>query len=164
MATKTDTAPSAAPRTTTNWKAFQDAGLIPVAVKCQAYHPTHLQDTSCHTKILPTAENIKRHTAAEHGGAFAFYLRKTDGRPAKFWEELMTSGLEATDFRCGTCKGELRFHPSSFLAHLKGHRGVTRQAYAEIMRDQPKSMGMVEVTVGDTAAMQPEETDEYESI
>jgi hypothetical protein len=161
---KSDTAPSAAPRTTTNWKAFQDAGLVPVAVKCQAYHPIHLNDVSCHTKVPFSAENLQRHTAMEHGGAFQIYLRKTDGRPAKFWEDLMVSGLEALDFRCGSCKAKLRFHPSSFMAHLKGHRGITRQSYAEILRDQPKAIGMVEVTVGNTYGVDVEETDEYESI
>ena len=158
---KTDTASPS--RTTTNWKAFQDAGLVPVAIKCQAYHPIHLNDVSCHTKLTFTAENLQRHTAMEHGGAFQIYLRKTDGRPAKFWEDLMASGLEANDLRCGSCKGSLRFHPSSFMAHLKGHRGITRQSYAEILRDQPKSIGMIEVTVGAAYGVQAEESDEYES-
>ena len=134
-------------RTTTNWKAFQDAGLVPVAIECQAYPPTHLNDTSCHSKLLFNAETLKAHCLAEHGGAYQFYLRKTDGRPAKLWDDLMVSGLEAQDFRCSACNAILRFHPTSFLAHLKGHRGNTRQSYAEIIRRHPKAIGCLNVTV-----------------
>lgn len=151
-------------RTSTNWKAFQDAGLVPVAIECQVYPPTHQNDFSCHTKLLFEADTLKRHLQGEHGGAYCIYLRKTDGRPAKLWEDLMNSGLEAQDFRCGACSAILRFHPTSMANHLKGHRGNTRQSYAEIIRRHPKSIGMFQVTVSDTAVQQTEDLDEYESV
>jgi hypothetical protein len=156
-------------RTTTNWKAFQDAGLVPVAIECQTYPPIHQHDYSCHTKLTFTIENLKRHLAAEHGGAYCIYLRKTDGRPAKFWDDMMESGLEAVDFRCGVCQGDrpdrnMRFHPTSLAQHMKSHRGNSKQSYAEVGRRHPKAIGLVQVTVSDTAVQQTEDLDEYETI
>lgn len=164
----TKEAPSGAPRTTTNWKAFQDAGLVPVAIECQSYHPIHLHDASCHTKLTFTVENLKRHLAAEHGGAYTLYLRRTDGRPAKFWEDLMESGLEAQDFRCGVCQGDdptrnLRFHPTAIMQHMKSHRGNQKQSYMEVVRRHPKATGMLQVTVSDSLAQRTDDLDEYES-
>lgn len=155
-------------RTTTNWKAFQEAGLVPVAIECQAYPPTHQSDSSCHTKLPLTVETFKRHLEADHGGAYCIYLRKTDGRPAKLWEDLMASGLEAQDFRCGVCQGDdvnrqLRFHPTSIAQHMKSHRGNNRQSYMEVVRRHPKATGLIQVTVSDSAVQRTEDLDEYET-
>lgn len=120
------------PKTYTNWKAFEQARLTPVVIKCDGYKPVHLADMSCHTQLIPKAENLKRHVEGDHGGGFSFQLKIKDAGdkvPSAFWDELSTTGLEAHDFRCDNCDKQLRFHPSAIIPHMKAHGGKTRRVY-----------------------------------
>lgn len=120
------------PKTFTNWKAFEQARLTPVIVKCDGYKPVHLADISCHTQLHPKAEAVKRHVDGDHGGGFMFQLKVKDPgdkTPSPFWNELAEAGLEAHDFRCDNCDRQLRFHPSAIIPHMKAHGGKTRRVY-----------------------------------
>lgn len=122
----------AKPKTYTNWKAFEQARLTPVMVKCEGYKPVHLADISCHSQLILKAENVKRHVEGDHGGGFMFQLKVKDAGDkvaSPFWDSLADAGLEAHDFRCDNCDKQLRFHPSAIIPHLKAHGGKTRRVY-----------------------------------
>lgn len=130
--TETKTTEQAKPvskKSFTNWDAFAKAGLRPVTVKCQAYKPVHLSDRSCHSNLLFTADALKRHVDADHGGAIQITLKKVDGSGSvgNFWKALAESGLEAYDFRCDVCDKVLKFHPTSILGCMRSHNGKTRR-------------------------------------
>lgn len=131
MPTKEPTASAVAPasKTYTNWKAFEQAKLVPTTIKCEGYRPVFMHDGSCHTNLLPNAATLKRHIENDHGGGFRFFVKTTEGKPHPIWAELEAMGLEAHDFRCETCDKTLRFHPSSIIPHLKPHSGKTRRVY-----------------------------------
>lgn len=153
------------PSTFTDWQAFAKAGLVPVGVACQAYAPTHRNDTSCHSYLRYTAETLRRHTEGGHGGAFQFYLKRTDStKPSKLWKELAESGLEAYDLRCDICDATLRFHPSSILPHCKPHRGKLskNQDYPIMKSAQSKAEGKFNVTVQLPRVIEVVEEDEEE--
>lgn len=127
MSEPTKAATAAKQKTYTNWKAFEQAKLTPVTIKCEGYHPVFLHDSSCHSNLLFTAKSIQNHIENEHGGGFRFFLKLTDGKPSNLWSELAEAGLEGHDFRCEVCDKQLRYHPSSIIPHLKAHSGKTRR-------------------------------------
>lgn len=153
--------PSPSPKKSfTNWKAFADAGLVPVEIKCQAWKPVYLSDNSCHTRLI-SVDQIKNHIAAEHGGGFQIYLRKTDGKPAKIWQDFADSGLEALSLKCDVCDKELRFHPTSFIGCLKSHRGKIARAYMQMQAENTKAIGKFNLAIGYGQPENREEADEY---
>lgn len=158
---KAEPAPvSATPNSTyTNWDAFAKIGLVPVALECHAYKPVHLSDFSCHTRLKFDSETLKRHMVGEHGGAYLFALRSSDGKISPLWKDLAASGLEAQDFRCEVCDAVLRFHPSSIAQHNKPHRGKTRMAYRQLSDTYAKATGFFSMTLG---AQRPEVEDSEE--
>lgn len=138
----------------TKWTAFEQAGLVPVQISCQAYKPVHGADMSCHTRLLFNADTLKRHMDSEHGGGFYFVLRKTDGKPSPLWKQMEQLGLEAHDFRCDNCDAQLRFHPSSFTNHMRAHGGKTRRVY---------DGGRFNVTLGMSRPDREENDDAYDN-
>ena len=114
-------------KTYTNWKAFNQARLVPTILTCSAYKPVHLADMSCHTKLLITGESVQKHIEHDHSGGFIVQVKTSDGKLSNFWQELEDLGLEAHDFRCDICNKILRFHASSIIPHMKAHGGKTRR-------------------------------------
>lgn len=157
----TTSQPPPVAKTYTNWDAFAKAGITLVALDCSAYKPVHLSDFSCHSHIMYTVEALKRHLDSGHGGAYQFYVRKTDSKqPLGLWAALETSGLESLDFRCAVCWEKLRFHPTSILPHLQPHRGNTKQAYKEAIVDKPGCLGKLSLTLTSRAPEITEDQDE----
>lgn len=153
---------TAAPETYTSWKSLTQAKLIPIRVDCQTYPINGVQkaDLSCHTRLIPAVDTFKRHMAAEHGGEFQFYVRKSEGKASPLWEDLTFSGLEASDLRCAVCNEKLRFHPASFERHLRPHAGNTKQAYNEMRMREPQAMGQFNVSLG-LRRSTPDSSDEF---
>jgi hypothetical protein len=155
------------PKTQTNWDALTKAGLRPTVVFCQAYADQSGRllsrvDTSCHSRLIPKAENLITHYKGGHGGEFKIGVRKSDNKPSPMWAELAAAGIEAVDFRCEVCGVPLRFHPTSFIQHLRSHTGKTKQAYIQMTRDIPGSLGMFSFKLGKQVGdSQLEDNDEY---
>ena len=137
-------------RSYTNWDAFTKAGLVPVSIKCEGYAPFFTSDPSCHSYVKLDAVNLKQHYESEHGGGFRLFLKKSDGKSHPLWNELSLAQLEAGDFRCEVCNEKLRFHPTSILPHAKQHRGMTRQAYATLSRDNKEAVAFLNIALRDT--------------
>jgi hypothetical protein len=120
-------------KTSTNWRALEDAGVIPVRVVCQDYVPVSARmDMSCHSNLAISGENVTRHMVEEHGtgGGFAMYLRLSDGKKSKLWRELEDAGVELHDFRCDICDEQLPLQPRRIARHLQPHSGKSRHARA----------------------------------
>jgi hypothetical protein len=115
-------------RSLTKWEAFDEGELIPIQVKCQDYQPIHPWDTSCHTNLIPTANNVVRHMADEHGsgGGFAVQLRHRPGQKTKLWKELSEAKVELHDFRCDVCNEQLPLVPRRVIKHFAAHAGKSR--------------------------------------
>lgn len=137
------------PKTFTNWKAFEQAKLVPATIKCEAYRPVFQHDASCHSNLLFTVETLQRHIDGDHGGGFRFFLKQTDGKPSPLWKALEEAGLEAHDFRCEICDKQLRFHPSSIIPHLKAHGGKTRRVLPGGVFNMVLSKGRPEIELTD---------------
>lgn len=123
---------SPAKRTYTAWEAFAKAGLRPTSIDCQGYPVPGIakHDFTCHTHLLLSAGNIKRHIEAGHSGEFRFFLKKSDSKtPHPIWKELEELGIEAQDFRCHNCDKTLRFHPTAILPCMRAHGGKTRRVF-----------------------------------
>jgi len=134
MPTDKAAVPVAEPTTTksktyTNWKAFEQAKLAPVTIKCEGYRPVFGADYSCHSALLLKGQVLKNHIDNDHGGGFRFFLKATEGKTHPIWQELQDLGLEAHDFRCEICDKTLRFAPASIIPHLKPHSGKTRRVF-----------------------------------
>lgn len=114
------------PKTYTNWKAFEQAKMVPTSIKCEGYRPVFQHDASCHTNLKFDSQTLIRHIQGDHGGGFRFFLKQGD-KISPLWADLAEAGLEAHDFRCEICDRILRFHPASFLVHQKAHAGKTRR-------------------------------------
>jgi hypothetical protein len=142
-----------APKSTTNWAALTKAGLRPTVIYCQAYADRSGRlldrvDSSCHSRLVPKTDSLLNHLRGGHGGQFKIGLRKSDKSASPIWDELAIAGIEAVDFRCEVCGVELRFNLTSFTNHLRSHAGKTRQAYQEMTRDNPGSIGMFSIKLG----------------
>lgn len=157
----------AQPKTYTNWSAFEKAGLKPTTIYCKAYRPVFRNDSSCHTKLIMKADSLVNHAMPEpqghgHGGGFLFCLKKTDSnKPVAIWGEIQNAALEAVDFRCEVCNAQLRFHPTSFNAHLKPHAGKTKQAYQEFSREHPGAVGFFSLKLSKERPENLEDADEF---
>ena len=112
---------------TTNWAAFERAGLVPKEIVCQGYLPIHRADMSCHTRLVPKAENLISHTQNDHGGGFRVTVKRTEGKAWAGWEELKKLGADCFDLRCDVCDAVLQFQPNHLLAHMKAHQGKNRR-------------------------------------
>lgn len=112
---------------TTNWGAFERASLVPTEVLCQAYHPVHQVDMSCHTKIVPTAKNMIAHLDGDHGGAFRVVLKRVENKTWEGWKDLKEAGIECFDLRCDVCDKNIPLHPQHLMQHMKAHQGKNRR-------------------------------------
>lgn len=112
---------------TTNWGACERVGLVPTEVLCQAYHPVHRVDMSCHTRIVPSAENMIAHYQSEHGGAFKVSVKRVEGKAWAGWKDLKERGVECFDFRCDVCNAIVPFHPQYIMQHMRAHQGKNRR-------------------------------------
>lgn len=152
------------PKTYTNWNALANAHLHPVTIKCQAYQPFHASDPSCHGRLKLDAATLRRHTESEHSGGFQFILRRSEaGKIHPIWAELIKEGLEAQDFRCAVCDKQIRFHPTAMTEHMKPHRGMTRQSYSVLQRDNPPATTFFNITLGLKRPEVTEDQDEFDN-
>ena len=110
----------------TNWEVFKTCKVAPISITCEGYFGFHAFDNSCHSKLVPTAQNILNHINQEHGGGFEFELRPSN-KVSPLWDELAAAGLELLDFRCGVCGEILVLQPQTILKHLKTHRNGFRR-------------------------------------
>lgn len=114
-------------KTTTNWRVFEDAGYIPVRIRCDGFKSTHPSDLSCHTNFAPSTENILRHMDPLHGGGwFRIKFRISDGKKSPIWRELEEAGVELQDFHCPHCRADIAVSPRRILYHLQNHPGAIR--------------------------------------
>lgn len=145
-------APKAARKTVTNWKVFEQAGLVPVRFKCDGYLSSHPNDMTCHTNLVMTAENVLRHMDPNHGGGwFHIKFRISDGKVAPIWKELEEAGVEIQEFYCPHCRVLVPMTPRAIVKHLQPHAGATR------INPYPQTLCM-------TLSTQKPEVDEYDEL
>ena len=110
-----------------DWDVFSQMGLFPAQFKCDGYKSSHPTDMSCHSAFSPTAENVLRHMAPEHGlGVFQVRFRISDSKKSPIWEELKKANVLIREFWCPHCRSSVEFSPRTILFHLKNHPGATR--------------------------------------
>ncbi len=125
---KPDTATADTPTVLTNWKAFEDAKLVPVLIRCDGYFPYHKHNEGCHTVLSPTADAMITHFNAGHGGGFYMQLRRSNGsKPWEGWKHLAEAGMEIVDFRCAVCNTEIVLDPRYILPHMVPHRNGNKR-------------------------------------
>lgn len=115
-----------APEPYTNYKAFEDAHVIPGQVLCEGYSPRHAVDSACHTRFPLNGENIKRHIDGGCGGGFRFNIKKIKDRTSPFWKSLKDTGLDIQELRCDHCQAVIPLTATSINLHLIPHRGKNR--------------------------------------
>lgn len=145
-------APPTKRKTLTNWRLFEEAGFIPVRVRCQGYLGSHPADLSCHSNLKIDGENVVRHMDPNHGGGwFHFKFRISDGKVSPLWRELEDAGVEIQDFYCPHCRSAVGMSPRSIIKHLQPHAGANR------INMEPQTLAM-------TLGFQRAESDEYDSL
>src|SRR5665213_3076231 len=128
-ANKPAPAPAEAPKNSyTNWKAFENAKVVPVVMICDVID-RHPADESCKTRLVPTAENLMKHFSAEHGGGFQIKFKQTDGKPWPGWKQLDEAKFEVVDLRCEVCNRSVEISARDILNHIRPHQGKFRGAY-----------------------------------
>jgi len=138
--------------TVTNWRVFEESGLIPVRVKCDGYRNNHPADLSCHSNLVPTCENIERHMDERHGGGwFKVRFRLSDSKSSPLWRELESAGVELGDFYCPHCRESVPVSPRKIIYHLNPHPGANR-------------VNLLPATLCMTFTKQKPEQDEYSDL
>lgn len=122
------TTPSNTTEPYTNYKAFNDAHVIPGRVTCEGYAPRHPVDVACHTNFPLTGENVKGHIDHEHGGGFRLRVKRIKDRTSPFWDSLKTQGLEIQELRCGHCDAVMDVSATRMGLHFVPHRGKNRKS------------------------------------
>lgn len=112
----------------TDYEVFDKLNIIPTKVVCEAYREGHPHDFSCHTAIVPNAQGIEAHRAADHGGGFRVFTKRLNGKRHPLWRELQASGLEIGEMRCEWCSGVVDLTPNSINPHYQIHKGKNRRA------------------------------------
>lgn len=114
-------------KTHTNWRLFEEFGFIPVSIKCDGYKSNHPSDLSCHTNIVPSAENVVRHSNPEHGGGwFKVRFKVSDTKKSTLWKGLEDAGVELREFYCPHCGEQVPVEGRRILFHLNYHPGRNR--------------------------------------
>lgn len=113
-------------KTITNWQVFEEAGFIPVRLRCDGYLGSHPAELSCHTNVVPSATNVLRHLAPEHGGGWFQIKFRISDKPSTFWKELEDAGVEMFHFFCPHCREEVPVSPRRIIYHLQQHPGANR--------------------------------------
>lgn len=114
----------------TVWAAFAKANLAPTEIVCQAYHPVHPSDTSCHTRLVCQGTSIATHAfEREHGGGFSMTLA-TCAKEHPIWKQLTGLNIDLVDLRCDVCDQQIQPDPKQILKHLKPHIGKNRRTLA----------------------------------
>lgn len=117
----------ASPKTHTNWRILEQAGFIPVSIKCDGYLGNHPADMTCHSNVIPAAKNILGHMDPNHGGGwFKVKFRVSDGKQSPVWGELEAAGVELQHFYCGHCREDVPMSPRKIIYHLNPHPGANR--------------------------------------
>ena len=114
----------------TNYKAFNDANIIPGRLVCEGYAPRHAIDIACHTSIPITGENVKRHVDADHGAGFRIRVKRIKDRTSPFWPSLKEQGLEIQELRCEHCDAVIDVSATRMLLHFSPHKGKNRRSKA----------------------------------
>ncbi len=82
---------------------------------------------TCHSKLVPTAENVERHIDPAHGGGwFRVRLRISDGKKDPLWKGLGEKGIELQELYCPHCRAHVPLVPRQIIAHLQPHAGANR--------------------------------------
>lgn len=121
----------------TDWDVLGQTGLAIARLRCDGYRGAHVSDKSCHTTLIPTAENVLRHMAPEHGGDdkgghwFKFKLRPTakmkDNPALTIWKDLKAAGVEIKELFCPHCHAtDFEITPRRLMYHLNPHPGAQR--------------------------------------
>jgi hypothetical protein len=114
-------------KTITNWRVFEQGGLVPVRFRCEGYLGSHPNDMSCHTNLGISAENVLRHMNPDHGGGwFRVQFRLSDGKVSPIWRELEEAGVEIQEFYCPHCRQLVAMNPRTIIKHIQPHQGATR--------------------------------------
>lgn len=115
------------PKSTTNWKIFEEGRFIPVQWKCEGYQNFHPADLSCHSNMKITPEDILRHMDPAHGGGwFRVKFRISDSKVSPIWSALSEACVELNDFYCTHCRSNVPLTPREIVKHLQPHAGATR--------------------------------------
>lgn len=139
-------------KTQTNWRVLTEGGFIPVQVKCDGYLSSHPADQTCHTNIIPSAENVLRHADPAHGvGAFKIKFRISDSKKSPLWRALEEAGVELQNFYCPHCRESVPMQPRRIIYHLNPHPGANR------VNLNPQTLCM-------TLGFQREDRDEYSDL
>lgn len=114
-------------KTVTNWRVFEEGGLVPVRIRCEGYMGSHPSDLSCHSNLLLTGEAVLSHMQPDHsGGWFKFKFRISDGKVSPVWRALEDAGVEISDLYCSHCRTQVAMTPRNIIKHLQPHAGATR--------------------------------------
>lgn len=114
-------------KTITKWSVFEEAGFIPIQVKCDGYENFHDSSLSCKTSVVPSSKNIIGHMDPDHGGGwFKIKLGRSDVKKSPIWKELADAGVEIQDFKCPHCRQQVEVSPRRISYHLGMHPGATR--------------------------------------
>lgn len=110
----------------TDWNVLTTSKLHPSKIECREYQPVNFSVVSCHSKLVLSAEAMKSHLDADHGGSFFVTLVQRD-TPWRGWKDLSKLGLELADFRCDVCLKEIPLTSASISKHMKPHLNGNRR-------------------------------------
>ena len=113
----------------TKYEVFDTLNIIPSMVVCDAYKPTHLgpSNFSCHSRVIPTVDNIKNHISLGHSGGFSVEFKRIPQKTAKLWKALKAAGVEIVEMRCDHCNDTVDITVTDVGRHLKPHSGKSRR-------------------------------------
>lgn len=113
-------------KTRTDWKVLYNSKLTPTTIECREYPPVNYSLVACHSRLPLTAQSMKDHLDAEHGGSYFITLTQKD-TPWKGWLDLQDMGVELADFRCNVCLQEIPLSGASLSKHMKPHLNGNRR-------------------------------------
>lgn len=117
-----DVAPSMKPNT--KWINLVKLKAKPTSIESKSYRPIHKFDSSSHTRIPVTAQNMFD-LIDKTGGGFLVELKPASGGWGG-WMDLQQLGVECVDFRCAVCGKREPLNPMLIAEHFKAHKsGLT---------------------------------------
>lgn len=143
------------PKVSTKYLNLVKLQVHPKSVESRDYKEFHRFDSSTHTKIIPTAQNIIN-LLGNTGGGFRIEFVPTPSKGGwAEWIEFEKAGVEIVDFRCDTCGRALPINPLIIAEHFKVHPNRNRS---------PKRGGTFLVTFSKKTRPRPDEVDAFEDV